>query len=86
MTAPPLDPKAAAGPRSRWVSSRATSSARIGGVESWSRSATELRWMARGSIVTTVWSPASRSASGAKESASIGDPSSSTAGPVPRTS
>ena len=26
------------------------------GVESWSRSATELRWMARGSMVTTVWS------------------------------
>ena len=38
LTAPPLEPRTAAGPASRWVSSRARSSARSSGVESWSGS------------------------------------------------
>ena len=45
-----------------------------------------LRLMPRGSVVSTVWSAASRSASGANDRASIGAPTSTTSGPAPRTS
>jgi len=50
------------------------------------RSATGLRLMPRGSVVSTVWSAASSSASEAKYEASIGAPASTMRGPAPRTS
>ena len=60
-----LEPRTAAGPASTCRSSAARSSARSTGVESRSGWSTELRLMPRGSVVSTVWSVASRSASGA---------------------
>ena len=84
LTAPPLEPSTAAGPASRWASSRERSSARICGVQSCSGSSTGLRLIPRGSVVSTVWSAASRSASGVKDDASIGAPTNTTSGPAPR--
>jgi len=64
----------------------ATSSARRSGVESRAGSSTGLPPMPRGSVVTTVWSPASACASGMKSAAGIGEPRCKRSGPSPRTS
>ena len=64
----------------------ATSSASTSGVTSTDGSSTVLRPIPLGSYVTTVWSLASRSASGANGSEVIGCPMTSRTGPEPRTS
>ena len=62
-----------------------TSAARSSGVESCSISAMVLPATPRGSWVTTVYSAASASASGANAAASIGEPITNNKGPPPRT-